>query len=186
MNRLGTKVIETERLILRRFVLDDAEMMYKNWASDPAVTEYLTWQPHENVEQTKAIISMWLDDYEKGAYQWALELKEIGEPIGSIGVVDMDEGEGLAEMGYCMGKSFWGRGLMPEALKAVLDFLFDEVGVDRVTAKHDSENPKSGRVMQKAGMRFEEFVPKGGKNNRGIIDIVKYTLTRAQRGGRTQ
>ncbi|HCJ01771.1 MAG TPA: N-acetyltransferase [Clostridiales bacterium] len=182
MKKLGTKTIETERLILRRFHAEDAAAMYRNWASDPIVTEYLTWQPHQSVKDSEAVISLWLDSYKDGAFfQWAMEYKETGEPIGSIGVVDCNEESQTAEMGYCMGRSYWGRGLMPEALKAIYNFLFDEVGVEKITAKHDSENPKSGRAMQKAGMRFLKYVPKGGKNNRGIIDIVEYILTRPDR-----
>ena len=175
MDRLGTKRIETDRLILRRFTIEDAEPMFQNWASDPEVTKFLTWQPHQSVAVTKELISLWVSEYDKpDCYQWAIELKEIGEPIGSIAVVFVDERTSAAEMGYCLSRAHWGRGLMPEALRAVMDFLFDEVGFKRVCAKHDAENPKSGRVMQKAGMRLEGVHRRAGFNNRGVIDVVVY------------
>ena len=114
MNLIGTQTIETERLVLRRFTLQDAETMFANWASDPEVTKYLTWQAHASVEDTRAILSDWTRHYgEGGFFEWAIELKEIGQPIGSIGVVRIDEQIKEAEMGYCLGKAYWGRGIMP-------------------------------------------------------------------------
>ena len=179
MNLIGTKTIETERLILRQFSLEDAEAMFANWASDPEVTKYLTWQTHGSVEDSRLILSEWVKHYgEGGFFEWAIELKEIGQPIGSIGVVALDERVGGAELGYCIGRAFWGRGIMLEALNAVIDFFFDEVGANRITAKHDAENPKSGRVMAKAGMLCEGTCRRGGCNNRGIIDVVCYAILR--------
>ena len=182
MKHIGTKRIETDRLILRKFTLEDAAPMFKNWASDPEVTKYLTWQPHESVESTKAYISFLLSEYEKpDTCHWVIELKESGEAIGSIAVVSWDERTSAAEMGYCLGRAYWGRGLVPEALKAVMDLLFDEVGCERVSAKHDAENPKSGRVMQKAGMRLEGVLRRAGFNNRGVVDLVVYGAIREDR-----
>ena len=181
MNKLGTKRIETERLILRRFAVDDADAMYRNWASDPAVTRYLTWQPHASVEDTRALLSDWVTHYADGGYfEWVIERKGVG-PIGSIGVVSLCEETLVAELGYCIGRPWWGQGLMAEAVKVVVDFLFDEVGVKRVIAKHDVENPRSGCVMAKAGMHLEGVIRRGGRNNRGIIDVVKYAVTREDR-----
>jgi len=182
MNKLGTIVIKTERLILRRFVIEDAPDMYENWAKDPLVTEFLTWPPHPNVETTETLLKSWIPEYEKGEYfNWAMELKESGRVIGNISVVRLDERIDAAEMGYCMSRAHWGKGLMPEALRAVMDFLFDEVGVNRVSAKHDARNPKSGRVMAKAGMRFEGVLRQAGKSNAGICDEVCYAMIRADR-----
>jgi len=182
MNLIGTKTIETDRLILRRFTLEDAERMFENWASDPEVTKYLTWEAHASVEDTRSILSDWVGRYgEGGFFEWAIEWKEIGQPIGSIGVVALDERIGEAEVGYCIGREYWGRGIMPEALRAVMDFLFDEVGASRVKAKHDAENPKSGRVMAKAGMIYEGTYRCAGYNNRGIIDVVCYAMLASDR-----
>ena len=75
-------------------------------------------------------------------------------------------------MGYCMGQKWWGQGIMPEALGEVMAFLFDEVELNRVAACHDSNNPKSGRVMEKAGMKYEGVWRMAGKNNQGICDEV--------------
>lgn len=97
-----TKVLETERLFLRRFKIEDAQNMFDNWASNPNVTKFLTWDPHENVEITKLIINDWLKGYEEdNYYQWAIEVKENGELIGSISVVRINENVNEVEIGYC-------------------------------------------------------------------------------------
>ena len=150
MNRTGTQRIETHRLILRPFRAEDAEDMFANWASDPEVTRFLTWPPHSDADVTRWLLSQWIPHYEDGGYfQWAIELRETGAVIGSIAVVKLEEAIGSAEIGYCLGRAFWGRGIMPEALRAVMDYLFDTAGLNRVWAGHDVNNPKSGRVMER-------------------------------------
>ena len=84
-------------------------------------------------------------------------------------------------MGYCMSRAFWGRGIMPEALRAVMDYLFDTVGVSRIAACHDVNNPKSGRVMEKAGMKKEGVLRASGINNQGIRDVAIWAALREDR-----
>ena len=156
MNHLGTKNLETERLILRPFVPEDAVCMFKNWASDPEVTKYLTWPTHESVTITQAVIGRWVRSYgEPSYYHWTIHLKSLNEPIGSISGVKIDESKRSVEVGYCIGRSWWGQGLVAEAVRALLAFFFEEVGFDRVEACHHPDNPNSGRVMQKCGMIYE-------------------------------
>ncbi len=182
MNKAGTQRIETDRLILRRFKTEDAEDMYANWASDPEVATFLTWQPHTSVDVTKSLLENWIQRYEDGTYfNWVMEYKETGKVIGNISVVKLYEDTEAAEMGYCMSKAYWGRGLMPEALKAVMDYLFDVIGLNRVAACHDANNPKSGRVMDKAGMKLEGVLRAAGKNNLGICDKVWHATIRSDR-----
>ena len=182
MNKAGTQRIETDRLILRRFRSEDAEDMYANWASDPEVTRFLTWPTHSSVDVTKAILSDWIPRYEDGGYfNWAMEYKDTGKVIGNISVVRLIESIDAGEMGYCMSRAYWGQGLMPEALSAVMDHLFDVVGLNRVAACHDAKNPKSGRVMEKAGMKQEGILRAAGKNNLGICDEVWHAMIRSDR-----
>ena len=173
MKNLGTKRLETDRLVLRRFVPEDAVDMYRNWASDPEVTKFLTWPVHKNVEISRSILQDWIKRYDnRDFYNWAIELKETNEVIGNISVVKLNEATEAADIGYCMGQKWWGQGIMPEALGEVMAFLFDEVELNRVAACHDSNNPKSGRVMEKAGMKYEGVWRMAGKNNQGICDEV--------------
>ncbi len=182
MNKIGTKTIETDRLILRRFTVDDAQDMFENWATDPEVTKFLTWPCHTSVDITKALLTDWVAKYEDGGYfNWAMELKENGRVIGNISVVKLNETTEAADMGYCMSRAYWGRELMPEALQAVMDYLFDEAGLNRIAACHDANNPKSGRVMDKAGMKVEGTFRAAGKNNLGICDEVWHAILKSDR-----
>lgn len=176
----GTQTIETPRLILRRFAMDDAEAIFRNWASDPEVTRFLTWPPHESVEATEAVLQSWIGSYEQANfYQWAIVLKECGEPIGSISGMHPNDRVGSIEIGYCIGRKWWHRGLMSEALKAVMDHLFG-IGFNRVCAKHDPNNPHSGGVMRKCGMTYEGTTRQSDRNNQGICDIAHYALLRSE------
>ena len=174
----GTQTIETSRLILRRAVREDAEPMFRNWASDPEVTKYLTWPPHENVEVTQNLLERWITEYEKDDYyHWMIVLKEIGEPIGSLMVTTVGRAQS-AHIGYCIGKVWWHKGIMPEAVKAVIKYLFEEVGYHRVEAMHDPNNPNSGRVMRKCGMKYEGTAHASDRNNQGICDADYYAILR--------
>ncbi len=183
MNHCGTRTIETERLILRRFTLDDAEAMYKNWASDPDVTKFLTWRPHSDINVSKAVLKEWVSLYEnKNYYQWAIVLKEHGnDPIGDISAVRMDDDIDMVHIGYCLGKEWWRRGIMSEALNAVMDFFFDEVGANRIESRHDPKNPHSGMVMKKCGMKYEGTLRSSDRNNQGICDACWYALLKSER-----
>lgn len=173
----GTQIIETERLILRRFTMEDAQAMYDNWASDDDVTRYLTWPSHSDIGVSKWVLNDWIGSYAKDDYyQWAIVPKALGEPIGSIAVVDSRGAVTKASLGYCMGKKWWHQGIMPEALRAVISFLMDEVGFQRIEAVHAPENPNSGAVMRKAGMTYEGTLRRNGLNNQGICDEVIYAI----------
>lgn len=183
MKNCGTQRIETDRLILRRYKIEDADAMYKNWASDSEVTKFLTWQPHSSVDVSRSIIEDWLKEYsDEKYYQWAIVLKDNGnEPIGGISVVHMNEDISMVHIGYCLGRAWWRRGIMSEALKAVTDFMFDTVEVNRVESRHDPRNPNSGKVMQKCGMKYEGTLRSADRNNQGICDACYYALLRSER-----
>lgn len=171
MKHLGTKRMETARLVLRPFVKEDAPAMYRNWASDPEVTKFLSWPTYKTVDTAYEILNIWVPQYRDDTfYQWAIELKEIGEVIGSISVVNFDERVDMAEIGFCIGRSWWGQGIMTEAFQAVIDFLFGEVGVLRIEAGHDPNNPTSGAVQRKCGLKYEGTLRRSIRSNQGITD----------------
>lgn len=183
MKHNGTQKLETERLVLRRFKIEDADAMYKNWASDSEVTKFLTWPPHESPEVSLGIIEDWLKQYSDNSYyQWAIVLKENGdEPIGCISVVSMKEEISAVHIGYCIGKKWWHKGITSEALKAVMDYLFDVVGANRIESRHDPKNPNSGKVMKKCGMKYEGTLKSADWNNQGICDACYYALLKSER-----
>lgn len=183
MKHLGTQTIETGRLILRRFTVEDARAMYENWASDEEVTKYLTWPVHDSAAVTRAVLEDWTARYDGDSfYQWAIVFREHGDsPIGSISVVSYDEKVQKAEIGYCIGRAWWHKGIMTEALGAVINFLFHEVGMQRVEARHDIQNPNSGAVMRKCGMQYEGTARRAGWNNQGVCDLACYAILAADR-----
>ncbi len=156
--------------------------MFQNWASDEEVTKFLTWPAYTSPETAITVLNEWIESYEKpDFYQWAIVLKEINEPIGSISVVAIDEKVQMAEIGYCIGRTWWNRGITSEALQAVMDYLFNQVGVNRIQAKHDVNNPHSGMVMKKCGMNYEGTLRSACENNQGICDVSIYALLKSDR-----
>lgn len=106
MQHYGTHRLETDRLILRKFVNEDVTAMYKNWASDEEVIKFLMWPPHLRVEISESVISDWVKLYSNDTfYQWAIVVKDNGnEPIGTISVVNMNEEIAMVHIGYCIGR----------------------------------------------------------------------------------
>ena len=184
MNHAGTQTIPTERLILRAFELQDAAPAFRNWCNDSEVTRFLTWQPHSNENETRSIIESWIESYrDPASYQWAIVLREIDEPVGSISVVSIDEQVNALEIGYCLGKRWWHEGLMTEALSAVVGYLFSSTDVNRICAKHDTNNPRSGHVMKACGLSFEGTLRQAARCNAGLSDVSVYSILRSEWDG---
>lgn len=182
MKHCGTIQIETERLILRKFTIDDANDLFKNYASRDEVSEFMPWHSHKNIEETKEYLSSCvLPKYEQeDSYKWAIVLKKTNEVVGAIDVVSQDNEQKRAELGWVLSNDYWGLGLMPEAGREVLKLLF-KVGFCRIQAIHDVNNPKSGRVMQKIGMTHEgtmkKYRPSRDDENR-FLDMELWAITK--------
>ena len=126
MNHIGTIELATERLTLRRFMIEDAESMYYNWASEDEVTRFLTWPTHKSVQDSEMVIDQWIKTYEdKKTYQWAIELNDLEQPIGSISAVKVDDEIDAVEVGYCIGSKYWNKGYATEALAEVIRFFMN-------------------------------------------------------------
>ena len=181
MNHKGTKTLKPERLILRKFVENDLDSIYKNWSSDDEVTRFLTWSTHKNIDDSKVFLNSCFERYKtKDNYIWAIELKETGEVIGSISVPSVKESVKEMTLGYCLGTKWWGRGIMTEAGQAVVKYLFEEIGVERISAVYAKENFKSRMVMLQLGMKYEGTLRRAALCNSGIVDIVCYALLRCE------
>jgi aspartyl-tRNA(Asn)/glutamyl-tRNA(Gln) amidotransferase subunit C len=180
VNHIGTIDLATGRLTLRRFELEDAENMYYNWANDPEVTKYLTWQPYRSVGDVESRLQDWIGKYEKkDFYQWAIESNELEQPIGSISAVKVDDAVEAVEIGFCIGQKFWHQGYTSEALAEVIRFFADEVGAARIWAMHDVKNPYSGMVMAKCGMEKEGVLRHAFLCNSGICDMAVYAKVKS-------
>ena len=177
MNHIGTKEVETRRLLLRKFTEDDILSAFNNWTSDEKVTEFLRWPTHACVKTTSSVLSKWIKHYsEIDFYQWAIVLKEINQPIGTIGVVSKNEQLGIMHIGYCIGSKWWHKGITSEAFSGIIPMLFNEVKVNRMESQHDPNNPNSGKVMVKCGLKYEGTLRKADFNNKGIVDAAMYSL----------
>ena len=155
LKHTGTKTLRTNRLILRKFEINDANDMFKNWANDEEVTKYLTWNPHGDISITKSLLEEWVKSYNiDSTYNWVIQFGDTSDIIGGISIVEINEYIQSFEVGYCISKNHWGKGIMSESLKAVIDYLFSQVGCNKITAKHDVRNIASGKVMIKCGMCY--------------------------------
>ena len=123
------QTLETTRLILRAWRLEDAKAMF-SYARGEKVGPRAGWKPHENVAESESIIHMFIEDE-----TWTLVLREEGRPIGSVGLHKTRE-ENVRELGYVLSEEYWGRGIMPEAAEAVLRFAFEELELSKVTVGH--------------------------------------------------
>lgn len=181
MKHLGTVVLETERLILRPFTVNDAEDMFRNWANSETVTKFLTWPAHQSIDMSKLILECWISGYsDLSKYQWCIEYKENHQAIGSFGVVHLEENIEAMEIGYCIGEEYWYKGITAEAFQRVIQFLFEEVSCNRIFARYDANNPNSGKVMKKSGLLYEGILMEAGKNNTGICDVVVCGITKGR------
>lgn len=146
--------LETERLILRPWNENDAETLY-HYAKDPDIGPIAGWPPHTSVENSRAIIC----DVLSAPETYAVVLKETGEPIGSVGLLFGENGtaslpESEAELGYWVGKPYWGRGIIPEASRELIRHAFEDLGIDGLWCGHYEGNDRSHRVQEKLGFVY--------------------------------
>lgn len=147
--------LETRRLILRKMRKSDATDMFE-YASNPVVTKFLTWDVHPNERFTASYLSYLQSRYRAGEFHdWAIALRESDKMIGTCGFTRFNFNSYSAEVGYVLNPMYWGRGIAPEALARVLRFAFDTLALNRVEAKCMTGNTASRRVMEKAGMSYE-------------------------------
>lgn len=168
------KDIETERLILRDASVDDAEDMFE-YAKLEEVTKYLSWKPHLSVKDSEKILDVLSKEAkEKDSYVLkAIVLKENDKMIGTIDARIFSDGLKDAEFGYCLNPKYWNKGYMSEALKAFIQALHKERGVENVFGSFERENIASKRVMQKNEMYYYETVRRNFKN-KGEVELIRY------------
>ena len=150
-----SSVLMTRRLVLRRWNQKDAEDLYR-YACDPDVGPIAGWPPHKNPDESRAVIR----DVLNGREAYAICLKEDGRAIGAIelklnGHTDLTDRDDECEMGYWLGKPFWGRGIVPEAVTEMLRRAFEDIGMQKVWVGYYEGNSKSKRVQEKCRFRFQ-------------------------------
>ena len=179
--------IETERLILRRWEDGDAERLYE-YAKDPEVGPIAGWPPHRSIEESRAVIR----DVFCGQEAYAVCLKPDGRAVGAVelklrGHTDMTDRDDECELGYWIGRPFWGQGLIPEAVRALLDRAFGDLGMRKVWCGYYDGNLRSKRVQEKCGFRYRWTtgnldVPLMGETRTGHVSCMTRAEWMAQTG----
>lgn len=174
-------VLETERLLLRKVTLKDAEEMFL-YGSNEEVAKYVTWNTHKTLAETKEFIKLILSKYESGQVApWGIEFKETGKFIGTIDFVSWQPNHKTAEIGYVISQDYWGKGLTTEAAKEIIKFGFEKMDFVRIQAKCLLENIGSARVMEKTGMTFEGIIRKGMFIKGEHQDLKMYSILKGER-----
>lgn len=170
--------LTTQRLRLRKIRKDDTLDFFRFAGSD-VVTKYMLWKTHQSIQESEASIEKTLARYSTGRYyRWGIECRDCGTLIGIIDLLGFDEQQNICSFAYMLAESFWGRGFGTEALTAVLDFAFTQMGVDAVEADHFAENVASGAVMRKAGMTYIRTQPQKYEKNGIRHDAPLYRIDR--------
>lgn len=163
--------------MLRKFTLDDVKQVFDNWANDPEVSKFARQQFQVSEAETEEYISELISDYQKTSnYYWAITLIDSNIPIGRINITGINEPIGSVCISFMIGRAFWNRGYITEALSSVVKFLFEEVGVNRIEGRNDVQNPASEKVMIKCGFQYEGLLRQGGRNSFGLVDCKQYAI----------
>lgn len=179
LNHIGTQTIETERLILRRFELADVDSMFTNWISDPDVQKSYGEPPCKTIDNVRKTLDKWIYSYDSNEfYRWAVFLKGTNINIGQIAFYVVDSKNQKADAEYCISKFYWGNGYASEALEAVIKYAFEQIQFNRVQAFYRSENIASGKVMQKAGMKYEGTFKQYLFHDNSFHDCIMYAIIR--------
>lgn len=165
--------LETKRLWLRPVTLEDADDMFE-YGSDEETVTYV-FPIHNKLEDTRKSIAGYFMNAPLGKY--GIQLKDSGKLIGTIDI-RVDDTNNIGEIGYVLNKAFWGKGYVPEAAKELLRLSFEKLGLMRVFAFHDEQNPNSGRVMEKIGMSIEGRTPNARMWKGKVVNDIAWGITR--------
>ena len=166
MIHVGTIEFETERLICRRFSLEDCEDMLNNWIANPNIQFEYGEPVYTTVSQVKEILTKYIDGYRNpDFYRWAIVEKKSNKNIGQIAFCKVYSDCQTAEIEYCIGEPFWGNGYAGEALTGLIDFTFKNTDFLKLEAYHRAENIKSGRVLEKSAMHVTDTVERFIREN---------------------
>jgi ribosomal-protein-alanine N-acetyltransferase len=177
-------ILETDRLILRKLTLGDAEAVFA-YASDPEVTRYVAWDTHRSLEDSKAFLKHTIRKNKRGDEpDWGIVYKGDQRFVGTCGFAGWEAGHARAEIGYVIRREYWGQGLMPEAVRAVVSFGFENMDLNRLEARSIAENAASTRVMEKAGMLYEGTLRQREFIKGAYRDIKLYAILKSEHRSR--
>ena len=168
--------LRTPRLRLRKLTMRDAQDIYR-YSRDPEVARHVLWDAHRSIGDSRAYLRFMLRRYRgHEPASWGIEYLENGRIIGTIGFMWVQEDNAAAEVGYSLAREYWGRGIMTEALGAVLEYGFDHMNLNRIEAQHETTNPASGAVMRKCRMQHEGTLRSRLFNKGRYVDVELYAI----------
>ena len=171
-------LLETERLRLRRLCMRDAADIF-DYSRDPQVAKYVLWDAQTSLSEARSYLRFVLRKYRLGEpASWGIELKATGRIVGTIGFMWIQRDNAAAEVGYSLARAQWGRGIMTEALEAVIEYGFRTLKLNRIEAIHELTNPASGAVMRKCGMVHEGTMREKLFNKGKYVDVDLYAILR--------
>lgn len=173
-------ILETERLRLRKFTIDDASDMFE-YSSEPDVSRYVPWETHRSIEDTNDFLKYILNQYNLGKLApWAIEYKQQNKVIGTIDFVAWLTTHYRAEIGFILSKKYWGKGLVVEAATKVIEFGFENMELNKIEAPCMVENVQSQRVLQKLGMRLEGILKEKYFIKGKFWDLATYSILKKE------
>ena len=172
--------LETNRLLLRKLTLDDAEDVFE-YASEPDVAFYVTWEHHKSIEDSIQFLSESVKKYEEEKVMgWGIELKENCKLIGACGYMWWCPENARAEVGYALSKDYWNQGIMTEVLGEVIKFGFEKMKLNRIEARTRVENIASQSVLKKAGMTYEGTMRAQSFIKNQFLDFTIYSILKKE------
>ena len=170
--------ISTDRLILRRMTMKGAQDIFE-YSRDPEVARHVLWTAQKHISEAKEYVRYMTKRYRDDLpSSWGIIDKESGRLVGTIGYMAFSEENASVEIGYSLARWLWGKGMATEALRAVIDYTFEAMDINRIEAQHELTNPSSGRVMEKCGMKKEGILRQRLYNKGKFVDVALYSILR--------
>ena len=171
--------ISTDRLILRRMTMKDAQDIFE-YSRDPEVARHVLWTAQKHISEAKEYVRYMTKRYRDDLpSSWGIIDKESGRLVGTIGYMAFSEENASVEIGYSLARWLWNGGYMTEALSRVIEHTFDVMEINRIEAQHEITNPSSGRVMEKCGMRKEGVLRQRLYNKGAYVDVALYAIVKS-------
>lgn len=172
--------LETDRLVLRMLSVNDAFDMYE-YARDPEICKYVTWNAHESVEDSMAYLNLVEEKYKCGkCFDWGIALKETGRLVGTCGFVNINKTDFRGEIGYVLSRACWEKGLMPEAVRKVCSYGFEFMELNRIEARVFPENTRSQGVLKKIDFQYEGTLRQQQLIKGKYQDLMMFSLLKSE------
>ncbi len=180
MNKLGTKTLQSKRCYLRKLKIGNALQLFENVFSDSEVSQYMSWNKYNVIEDVEKYIVEWQDYYKENECYWGVFLKESNVLIGTIYLCTENVAADVGFISYCFGSKFWGNGYATETVLTVLNYGFKELAYNNITTFCAKSNYRSQNVLKRLGFKFEAILRNRDKTKYGYEDCLYYSLLNSE------